>query len=79
MPDIGNSAEDEWLRLPKPGLRLFALSRTSINELISDGHVKAMTLRRPGRIRGLKLIYGPSLREYLHRQLKMQNENGGEM
>jgi hypothetical protein len=56
----------EWGRLPKPKGRLEGLSRTSLVELIDSDLVKSLTLRQPGALRGIRLIYLPSLRKYLH-------------
>jgi hypothetical protein len=56
----------EWVRLPKPLGRLEGLSRTSLGELIDSNLVESVTLRQPGAQRGIKLIFLPSLRKYLH-------------
>jgi hypothetical protein len=57
----------EWGRLPDPkGGRLEGLSRTTCVELIDAGLIKAATIRQPGAQRGIRLIWLPGLRKYLH-------------
>jgi len=56
----------EWGRLPKPTGRLEGLSRTTCTELIDQDLVKSVTIRQPGAQRGIRLIWLPGLRKYLH-------------
>jgi hypothetical protein len=56
----------EWGRLPKPKSRLEGLSRTTCVELIDAELVESATIRKPGAQRGIRLIYLPGLRKYLH-------------
>jgi hypothetical protein len=67
--------EAEWVRLPKPGTRcrLSSLSRTTLNEAISRGDVRAITVRQPGTTRGIKLINKASLLNWLRRLDQEQN------
>lgn len=75
----------EWTRLPAPLARdkLTGLSRTSLNEAIERGDVKAITVRQPGAVRGIKLVNVASLRAWLARLDAAQNgqqpvhQNGG--
>lgn len=53
-------------RLPKPGRRFLGLTRTTIQNLGDDGFIEIINLQRPGRSRGLKLVYLPSLFSYLN-------------
>lgn len=64
----GNTERPEFLRLPRPGERckLTGLSRTTLCELIADGHVKAKKIRKRGSLRGITLIVTDSLLAYLH-------------
>jgi hypothetical protein len=57
----------EWERLPKPGPsnRLMGLSRTTLLELSDAGHIRTVALRKPGRLKGIRLVYMPSLYSYL--------------
>jgi hypothetical protein len=58
---------EEWGRLPKPKDRLFGLSRTTLLELSSAGLIRTVALRKPGAIKGVRLVYLPSLRAYLEK------------
>jgi hypothetical protein len=64
---------EEWGRLPKPKDRLFGLSRTTLLELGAAGLIRTVAIRKPGAIKGLRLIYMPSLRAYLERLALEQN------
>lgn len=70
-------AEAEWMRLPSPRARcrLTGLSRTSLNELVDRGVVRAVTVRQPGAQRGIKLLNRASLLAYLARLDAEQNGN----
>jgi hypothetical protein len=63
-PPIPSHGED-WVRMPKPRERLWGLSRTTLLELIQLGEIKSALIRKPGSLRGIRLIYTPSLRAYL--------------
>jgi hypothetical protein len=54
-----------YARLPKPGRRFIGLTRTTLQNLGDDGFIEIIEVRRPGRSRGLKLIFLPSLFDYL--------------
>ena len=70
-PPVANVAallHAEFIRLPKPKERclLTGLSRTSINELIESGQVRATKLRKKGSQRGITLIHRESLLQFLN-------------
>ena len=54
-----------WVRMPKPKQRLCGLSRTTILELSESGLIRTVAIRKPGAIKGIRLVYVPSLLEYL--------------
>jgi hypothetical protein len=56
---------EEWARMPKPKQRLCGLSRTTLFELWSLGCIKMAVIRKPGAVKGIRLIYLPSLYAYL--------------
>jgi hypothetical protein len=58
----------EFLRLPRAKERcpISQLSRTTLCELIADGRIKAVKLRKKGAMRGIILINRQSLLDYLH-------------
>ena len=72
----GNGAPvriEEWYRLPSPrGGRLFGMSRTTLTELALAGAIKSVLLRKPGAKRGIRLIHGPSLQQYLLGEMEAQ-------
>lgn len=73
----------EWVRLPAPRARdrMTGLSRTSLNEAIERGDVKAITVRQPGAVRGIKLVNVASLRSWLAKLDAEQNaavKDGGQ-
>jgi hypothetical protein len=53
----------EWVRLPAPRsrCRLTQMSRTTLNEAIERGDIRAITIRQPGATRGIKLLNRASL------------------
>jgi hypothetical protein len=71
----GNPPDPEFIRLPKPGKQCpyCGLGRGALYSLINEGRIHSITLRKRGHERGVRLIYYPSLRDYLHRLLKEQN------
>jgi hypothetical protein len=56
---------EDWVRMPKPRERLWGLSRTTLLELIQLGEIKSALIRKPGSLKGVRLIYIPSLSTYL--------------
>jgi len=57
--------DEQWARMPKPKQRLCGLSRTTIQELSEAGLIRTVAIRKPGAIKGIRLIYMPSLYSYL--------------
>jgi hypothetical protein len=72
-----NSAQ--WIRLPAPGTRcrFTSLSRTTLNEAIARGDIRAVTIRKPGAVRGIKLMSKASVEDWLAR-LDVQQNTGQE-
>ena len=64
-PPSNGTDNSDWLRLPKPGLRLWGLSRTTWCELCESGAVKSIVLRKRHAQRGIRLIFKPSAEAYL--------------
>ena len=61
-------ADAEFIRLPRPRERcpLTGLSRTTLIELLEAGQIRGLTIRRPGAIRGIRLIVKASLLSHLY-------------
>jgi hypothetical protein len=58
------SQQQEWIR-PAQIPEIFGISRSVGYELIASGKIRSVALRKPGRIRGCRLISTDSLRNYL--------------
>ena len=56
---------EDWARMPKPKERFFGMSRTTLLELSQAGLIKTVSIRKPGANKGIRLIFVPSLREFL--------------
>jgi hypothetical protein len=66
--EIPSHLEGEpWRRMPKPKERLSGLSRTTLLELSEAGLIRTVAIRKPGAIKGIRLVYMPSLLAYLNR------------
>jgi hypothetical protein len=67
-----------WSRLPKPGRpgqpggRLEGLSRTTLLELSNAGLIRTVAIRKPGAVKGIRLVYMPSLYSYLENLTKSE-------
>lgn len=83
QPPTGGSAP-EFIRLPKRGPCPYSgLSRAKLNQLIlrcpANGfrpQVKSISLRRPGAMRGARLIVLSSLIAYLHSLVETSEDDG---
>ena len=53
--------------------RLFGLKRPTVYNLIAEGQIKSVSLRRRGQMKGVRLIYLQSVSDYLHRLMNEQN------
>jgi len=59
-------ANEHWVRLPRPGDRFYGLCRSTLDQLCLRGTLRSVVLKKPGAIRGIRLLYLPSLDGYLH-------------
>ena len=72
------TSEREFLRLPKSGqCPITGLTRTKLYDLISPSEangfkppVKSVSLRKPGQIKGTRLIVRQSLLDYLYGEVE---------
>ena len=67
-------AIQEFCRLPKPGEKLWGLSRTTLENWCLEKRIRSSLLRRKGAARGVRLIHVPSLREYILNRSEMIEE-----
>jgi hypothetical protein len=60
-------SEASWISLPRPRerCRLSGLSRTTLCEMLARGDIQGITVRRPGAVRGKRLIFKQSLADFL--------------
>jgi hypothetical protein len=57
---------DRWIRIPSKGYcPNTALSRSHIFQLIAEGKIKSRSLKKPGNTRGPRLVWLPSVLEYI--------------
>lgn len=63
-PNIFVTSPPEWLRV-KDACRLASISRSVLYELMRDGIVKSVSLRRRGNSRGSRRVNAESLREFM--------------
>jgi hypothetical protein len=56
----------DYVRMPRPKRRFLGMSRTTLEQLGAAGLIEVIAVKRPGLNRGLKLIYLPSLYDYLN-------------
>jgi hypothetical protein len=56
--------------------RLFGIKRGTLYNLMAEGAVKSVSIRRKGNIHGCRLFYLPGIREYLSSLLEDQNQGG---
>jgi hypothetical protein len=65
--------DDNWTRLPKPGQRLCGLTRSYLYALYKSGEIRSISIRRPHHKRGVRLLYRPSIHEFLAKLDSQQN------
>ncbi len=58
------TAQGHWARLPSRGY-VEGLSRSFIFGLIRAGRIRTAHIVQPGRKKGIRLVFLPSLREYI--------------
>ena len=62
---IVNGAGDAvWDRLPNKGY-YYGMSRPYIYQLMHGGKVKTALIKQPGRVRGIRLVWRPSVLAYI--------------
>lgn len=77
----GATALPEWIRLPAPGKAepLTGLRRNVLYDLINARAVRSVSLKKPGTIRGVRLIETRSLLAYLDRLANEQADEPAEV
>jgi len=68
--DLANR-EPEFVRVPQLYL-LAGIKRGVAYRKIADGTFKSVLVREPGNQNGIRLVFWPSVKAYLHRLMKEQ-------
>lgn len=64
----GTGQFEKWVRLPsRPGERLHGCSRALIYTLIDARLVRSASLKQPGKLTGVRLIWEQSLIDYIEK------------
>lgn len=62
-------SNERWIRMPKKGYCDWCgLSRSHLFGLISEGKVRSVSLKKPGNMRGVRLVWLPSVFEYIEQE-----------
>ena len=76
MPNIASNVanagnENRWIRLPKKGHCPYTgVTRAFYYELIKRGAIKSASLKKPGQLRGVRLVWLPSVLEYIENHVE---------
>jgi len=58
-----------WIRSPKRGPEFYSgFSRAKLYELAGAGHIRSVSVRQPGRVRGTRLFHLGSILAYIESQ-----------
>ena len=58
--------QPEWIRLPTKGhCPFFGLSRGHYYQLINDGKIKSVSIRKPGSATGVRLVNFDSVKTFI--------------
>ena len=67
----GTNPHERWIRLPTTGRDPdTGLTRPFYYGLIAKGEIKSAVLRRPGCTTGVRLVWLPSVLEYIERHVE---------
>ncbi|NCC50978.1 MAG: hypothetical protein EOM20_07145 [Spartobacteria bacterium] len=62
---------ERWIRLPVRGTCPHTgLSRAHFYTLIKEGKIKTANIRKPGNLTGVRLVWLPSVVEYIERHVE---------
>ena len=58
-----------WIRAPRSGQEHYTgLTRAKLYELTSKGHIRSVSIREPGQLRGVRLFELASILRFIERQ-----------
>jgi hypothetical protein len=61
---VNGAGNEVWDRLPNKGY-YFGMSRPYVYQLIQRGAVKTALIKSPGRVRGIRLVWRPSVLAFI--------------
>ncbi len=65
-----NESNERWIRLPTKGrCPHTGLTRATFYELINAGAIRSASLKKKGRIKGIRLVWLPSVLGYIDRHV----------
>jgi hypothetical protein len=65
--------KDRWVRIPAKGIEPnTGLHRSYIYELISAGSIRTASIRKPGALKGVRLVWLPSLLAFVERHVETE-------
>lgn len=68
-------SNERWIRIPKKGYcEWCGLSRSHLFWLVAEGKVRSVSLKKPGNQRGVRLVWLPSVFEYIERVGELAGE-----
>ena len=63
------ATNERWIRIPSKGYCPYCgLSRSAFFELIKEDKIRSVSLRKPGNVKGPRLIWLPSVFAYIESQ-----------
>ena len=65
---VNGAGNEVWDRLPGRGYYL-GLSRPYVYQLIREGKVKTALIRQPGKLRGMRLVWRPSVLSFIEKHV----------
>ena len=60
------TGNEQWDRLPTKGY-YFGLSRPFVYGLMREGKIKTALIKHPGKCRGMRLVWRPSVLAYIEK------------
>ncbi len=63
--------KEKWIRIPREGrCPETGLSRAHYYALIKEGKVKSACIKKPGKLTGVRLVWLPSVLDYIERHVE---------
>ena len=70
--DTTAAIKPEWLRVQQVPA-IFGIGRSKLYELLAEGQIKSVSLRKRGQVSGTRLISYDSLAEYIESKVETTN------